>query len=122
MAPVQLPFLAALGVFALAATSASAQVKWQDGMLTDDKGIPLFVSEAEPQGISQCYGACLNVWLPYKAPVDARATGELSIIKRDDGISQWSFRGKALYHWFNFDKPMDGQGMRGGNWHVVKQN
>lgn len=104
----------------LAAAAAPAQVKWQDGILTDDKGVPLFVSEAEPKGVSQCYGACLGIWLPYKAPADAAPTGELSVIRRDDGVLQWAFRGKALYHWFNFEKPMDGEGMRGGNWHVVK--
>lgn len=122
MAATRLRRVIALGCMALASAATSAQVKWQDGILTDDNGVPLFVSEAEPQGVSQCYGACLNIWLPYKAPDDAKATGDLSVIKRDDGVSQWAFRGKALYHWFNFDKPMDGQGMRGGNWHVVKQS
>lgn len=110
-----------LALSSLAGTAA-AQVQWKDGILTDENSVPLFVSDADPPGVSQCYAACLNIWLPYKAAPDAKAAGDLSVIQRDDGLRQWAFRGKPLYHWFNFDKPMDGQGMRGGNWHVVKQD
>lgn len=115
------PAQLALGLLATMAGACSAQVKWLEGVLTDEAGVPLFVSEAEPPNVSQCHGACLNLWLPYKAPPDARPQGELTLVKRDDGITQWAFRGKPLYHWFNFEKPLDGQGMRGGNWHIVKQ-
>lgn len=122
MTPKLLRIRLSFAALALAAGTCSAQVKWTAGVLTDEGGVPLFVSEAEPPNVSQCYGACLNMWLPYKAPPTAKPHGDLTLVKRDDGIIQWSFRGKPLYHWFNFAKPMDGQGMRGGNWHIVRQN
>lgn len=106
--------------FVAAAACATAQTRWTGGLLTDPAGVPLFVSEAEPPGVSQCYDACLNIWVPYKAPPNAKASGALSIVQRQDGSLQWAYKGKALYHWWNAKKPMDGQGMRGGNWHVVK--
>lgn len=115
--------MASIAAWALLGSAGTwAQVKWQEGMLTDDRGVPLFVSDADPPGVSLCKGACLGLWLPYRAPAQAAPQGELSIIQRDDGVLQWAFRDKPLYHWFNFDKPMDGQGMRGGNWHVIRRD
>lgn len=32
-----------------------------------------------------------------------------------------TYKGKALYRWFNADKPLDGVGMAAGNWQLVKQ-
>ena len=101
--------------------AASAQTRWVDGILSDEAGVPLFVSDSEPPGQSQCYAACLNIWVPYTASADAKASGDHSLIKRTDGTAQWAYKGKALYRWWNAKQPMDGQGMRGGNWHVVKQ-
>jgi len=115
-------FALAAALAGVAAASAWAQTRMVNGLLTDEAGLSLYVSEAEPPGKSQCYGACLNMWTPYAAPAGAKPGGDLTLVARDDGTQQWAYKGKPLYRWWNDKKPgdMDGQGLRGGNWHVVR--
>jgi predicted lipoprotein with Yx(FWY)xxD motif len=52
---------------------------------------------------------------------DAKATGEFTVIVRDDGKKQWAFKGKPLYYWAKDTKPGDKTG-DGFNkvWQVAK--
>jgi predicted lipoprotein with Yx(FWY)xxD motif len=46
---------------------------------------------------ASCSGECLRQWKIVKAPSTASAFGDWSIIRRDDGDSQWAYRGKPVY-------------------------
>ena len=57
----------------------------------------------------------------WHAGSDAKASGDWSVITRDDGSKQWAYKGKPLYSWAKDQKPgdMTGDGFN-GIWHVVK--
>ena len=54
------------------------------------------------------------------ADADA-ASGDYTLVTRDDGKKQWALKGKPLYYWVKDTKPgeMTGEGVMGA-WHVVK--
>jgi predicted lipoprotein with Yx(FWY)xxD motif len=49
------------------------------------------------------------------------ASGDFSIITRDDGSKQWALKGKPVYYWVKDSKPGDktGDGVN-GIWQVAK--
>jgi predicted lipoprotein with Yx(FWY)xxD motif len=49
------------------------------------------------------------------------ASGDFSIITRDDGSKQWAVKGKPVYYWAKDSKPGDktGDGFN-GIWHAAK--
>lgn len=66
---------------------------------TTDKGLTLYVYDRDPPFRSTCTGVCATNWPPLAAPRDAANTGAFTIIRREDGASQWAFRGKPLYRY-----------------------
>ena len=44
-----------------------------------------------------CTGECRETWLPLAAPWGAVDYGEFSVVTRDDGVYQWTYRSKPLY-------------------------
>jgi predicted lipoprotein with Yx(FWY)xxD motif len=72
--------------------------------LTDAKGRRLYfnasdkiVSGASIKLDSGCDKTCLGNWKPVAAPLAAVASGDWSIVAREDGPRQWAFLGKPLY-------------------------
>lgn len=66
--------------------------------LGDANGNTLFISDADDRaGVSNCSGDCAKEFVPVQAPVDARAFGNWSLARRDDGTLQWAYLGKPLY-------------------------
>jgi predicted lipoprotein with Yx(FWY)xxD motif len=121
--------LAAAAYFCLAAGCASmgsppAGVQVADGVLTDKAGMTLYTFDKDPAsaGKSVCNGGCAKNWPPLMASGGATASGEWSIVTRDDGTKQWAYEGKPLYRWIKDQKPGDktGDGFR-GVWHVARQ-
>ena len=53
---------------------------------------------------------CARLWFPLEAPAIANAVGKFSVIARDDGITQWMYRGKQLYRFAADRKPGDVNG------------
>jgi predicted lipoprotein with Yx(FWY)xxD motif len=49
------------------------------------------------------------------------ASGDYSVITRDDGTKQWALKGKPLYYWVKDQKPGDttGDGVN-SVWHTAK--
>ncbi|MGE4065029.1 MAG: hypothetical protein AB7E79_16815 [Rhodospirillaceae bacterium] len=41
--------------------------------------------------------ACRSLWRPVAAPRLAKSTGDFSAVMRDDGINQWTYKGRALF-------------------------
>ena len=47
---------------------------------------------------AKCTGACLQDRLPLEAPWAARSLGEAwTVTRRDDGLAQWAYQGRALF-------------------------
>jgi predicted lipoprotein with Yx(FWY)xxD motif len=44
------------------------------------------------------------------AAADAQPSGEWTVVKRDDGSSQWAYKGRPLYTWAKDTKPGDRTG------------
>jgi len=104
-------------------TPSSVKVmKMGDGsMLTNTKGMTLYVYDADTAGKPTCNGGCAANWPPLAADADAKPVGKYTIVTRDDGTMQWAYSGKPLYQWKNDKAPGDatGDGI-GGKWHVAK--
>ena len=47
-------------------------------------------------------GPCLDQWVPLPAPLIAQPIGDFGVVGRDDGIRQWTYKGKGL-HTFSGD-------------------
>ena len=52
----------------------------------------------------------------------AAPAGDWGVVKRDDGATQWAYKGRPLYYWAKDGKPGDttGDGMLNNAWHVAK--
>jgi len=89
-----------------------APVKTSDGVFVNGAGMTLYTfdKDAAGSGKSVCNGPCATNWPPLKAAADASATGDWSIVTRDDGSRQWAFKGKPLYLWIKDQKPGDRTG------------
>lgn len=91
-------------------------------ILTDEKGMALYIFDKDEAGKSNCTGECAQNWPPAVAAADAKPVGDLTLIERDDGTMQWADDGKALYTFIGDKNPgeVTGDG-KGGVWHVVTE-
>jgi predicted lipoprotein with Yx(FWY)xxD motif len=91
-------------------------------VLADAGGMTLYVFDKDQDGKSVCNGPCATSWPPLAARPDATVGGGFSVISRDDGSTQWAYRGRPLYTWINDQKPGDttGDGFLNDTWHVAK--
>ena len=101
--------------------TAQAPAKMTDGVLTNTAGMTLYTFDKDAGDKSACNGPCAASWPPLMAGADAKASGDWSIVTRDDGAKQWAHKGKPVYLWVKDQKPGDKTG-DGFNrvWHVVK--
>jgi len=115
-------FVAALAL-AACASMGGAPTKVADGVLTNEAGMTLYTFDNDPAGggKSVCNGPCATNWPPLFAAEGASASGDYSIVTRDDGKKQWAYKGKPLYLWVQDKKPGDrtGDGFR-NVWRVAK--
>ena len=115
----------AAGLFAAVAVSgiavAQAPAKAAGGMMADSAGMTLYVFDKDSGGKSACNGPCAAIWPPLLVAGDGKASGDWTIIARDDGSKQWAYRGWPLYTYSKDAKPGDRTGdMFKDVWHVVK--
>ena len=99
-------------------------VKVESGMLVNSAGMTLYTFDKDVAGSgeSACNGPCAVNWPPLHAGAYDQASGDWSVLARDDGSRQWAYRGKPLYLWVKDHKPGDKSG-DGFNkvWHVATQ-
>jgi predicted lipoprotein with Yx(FWY)xxD motif len=83
-----------------------------NGVLAGPTGMTLYTfdNDAAGAGKSNCNGPCATNWPPLMATDADKATGEFTIITRDDGKKQWALKGKPLYYWSKDTKPGDKTG------------
>jgi predicted lipoprotein with Yx(FWY)xxD motif len=125
-ATVRLRFAAVLTGFMMVAGCASMgapdSVKYMNGVMTDSSGMTVYTFDKDPTGKSVCNGKCAANWPPLHATPGAKASGDFSIVTRDDGSRQWAYHGKPLYLWRKDQKPGDRTGEGVNNvWHTVAQ-
>lgn len=104
-------------------TMAATPAMMSKGMLTDSNGMTLYTfdKDATGSGKSVCNDACATNWPPVLAKSGEMASGDYTIVTRDDGTMQWAFKGKPLYSWIKDKSPgdMTGDGVN-KVWHIVK--
>ena len=83
-------------MFALSAQAMDMMMA-KDGTMTDAKGMTLYTFDKDAGGKSMCNGPCATNWPPLMAGADAKPSGDMTIITRDDGAKQWAYKGKPLY-------------------------
>ena len=118
------------GLFAALLLCASVAVAAQalpakksaDGTWTDTAGMTLYVFDRDAGGKSACNGPCAINWPPLMVMGTGAASGDWTIIVREDGGKQWAFKGKPLYTWSKDQKPGDktGDGVN-SVWHVARE-
>lgn len=115
--------LLVLATGALAQTAAPAKVAdtSKGKSLVDAKGMTLYIFDKDSAGKSACNGQCAQNWPPLMAPAGAAASGDWSVVTRDDGAKQWAYKGKPLYTWVKDTKPGDatGEGVANNTWHIA---
>ncbi len=63
----------------------------------DANGMTLYTYEKDGDGKSMCNDECAVEWPPLAASADAKASGDLTIVVRDDGSKMWALFGRPLY-------------------------
>lgn len=123
------PFIMALAIVTMVATVAFAQMaptKTGDSakgkVLTNDKGMTLYVFDKDSGGKSACNGPCAVNWPPLMASAGAMPMAGYTVITREDGSKQWAYKGRPLYNWKKDKKPGDitGDGFLNGAWHIAQ--
>jgi predicted lipoprotein with Yx(FWY)xxD motif len=88
--------------------------------LVNGKGMTLYIFGRDAAGKSNCNGQCATNWTPLPAAADAKASGDWSIVTRDDGSRQWAYKRKPLYTWKEDKSPGDVTGDGVNNvWHIA---
>ena len=132
---VSLVVLSVVGTFAVAAFAAppatmllSNPNSTLGSILTDDRGMTLYIFKNDTPGVSNCSGGCAQNWPPVTvADEDAKPVlaqgldGKIGAIDRPDGSYQVTFNDWPLYYYKMDAKFGDaiGEG-KGGVWEVIK--
>ena len=106
-----------------ASMADNAPAKMADGMLVGANSMTLYTFDRDVQGSgkSVCNGPCAVNWPPLMAADTDKASGDYSIVTRDDGKKQWAIKGKPLYYWIKDTKAGDKTGDGVQNvWHIIK--
>ena len=108
---------------AMHAATVLAQPVARSGVLTTPARLTLYTfdNDVAGSGRSVCNAPCTGLFPPFLAKKGDKASGDASIITRDDGTMQWAYKGKPLYRWVYDEKPGDkkGDGVNHGTWHVA---
>ena len=120
---VSLAALASAVIAAGCASMGAAPAKTADGVLVGSNGMTLYVfdRDAAGSGKSVCNGPCATNWPPLMAGGSDTASGDWTVITRDDGAKQWAYKGKPLYFWVKDQKAGDRSGDGVNNvWHTAR--
>lgn len=101
-----------------AGMSAFAQEKLAYGSAS---GMTLYTYDGDTiANRSSCTGDCAREFVPATVPAGAEGQGDWGIVLREDGIRQWSHRGKPLYSYAKDRRVGDANGKNLNNeWHVL---
>jgi predicted lipoprotein with Yx(FWY)xxD motif len=85
-------------------------------IFSDANSQPLYISNKDEPGKSNCVDQCAATWPPALVSAGAQPVGEWTQVARADGSKQWAFRGHPLYTYTKDAAPAGGgaMGMFGG--------
>jgi len=112
----------AFGAFeAIAATTEPAVMgdTAKGKIWVDTKGMTLYSFDKDVVGKSNCNGECAVEWPPLQAAADSKASGDWTIVTRDDGSKMWAFEGRPLYTFVDDKKVGDVTGDNVDGFHIV---
>ena len=98
----------------------SAEVGGKE-ILTDAKGMTLYIWDKDAVGVSNCYDQCAVNWPPLLVDASTKAEGDFTLVDRKDSDKMIvAYKGMPLYLWIKDTKPGDttGDGV-GGTWHTA---
>ena len=82
--------------------SASGKI-WVNGV-----GMTLYTFDKDTvAGKSMCNDKCATEWPPLAAAANATASGDWTIVTRDDGTKMWAYEGHPLYTFLDDKKAGD---------------
>lgn len=90
-------------------------------ILTDSKGMTLYIWDKDAKGVSNCYDKCAAAWPPVLVDASTAVSGDFTLVDRKDSDKKIvAFKGSPLYLWVKDTKPGDttGDGV-GGTWHTA---
>jgi predicted lipoprotein with Yx(FWY)xxD motif len=101
---------------------AKAIIGKQGPLLVDPKGMTLYYFERDDSGNkSTCNNACAEKRPPLVASDNAVATGDFTVITRDDGKKMWAYRYRPLYTSLKDTAPGDVMGDDPSKlWHIAR--
>jgi predicted lipoprotein with Yx(FWY)xxD motif len=104
--------LALASLLTACASMARGPATVADGVFVGPNGMTLYTFDRDTMGAgkSACNGPCATAWPPLMANASDSASGDWSIVVRDDGMRQWAYRGKPVYYWQRDAKPGDRTG------------
>lgn len=108
---------------AASAQAAGAPATAQNGVLATPSGATVYTFDKDTvgSGKSACNGPCATLWPPVAAQAADAASGDWSIVTRDDGSKQWAYKGAPIYTFSKDAKPGDTTGDKFKDiWHVIK--
>ena len=114
---------AVLALLAVAAHAAGAPAVPANGVLATPSGATVYTFDKDTvgSGKSACNGPCAQAWPPVAAQAADAASGDWTIVTRDDGSKQWAYKGAPLYTFAKDAKPGDTTGDKFKDvWHVIK--
>ena len=104
----------------LGGTVKSAAVGGRE-ILTDSKGMTLYVWDKDSAGTSTCYDKCAQAWPPLLVDASTAVSGDFTLVDRKDSDKKIvAYKGMPLYLWVKDQKPGDttGDGVA-GTWHTA---
>lgn len=114
---VALPALAAATVTVAATTTTAAGITTPPAVITDSAsgkiwvnslGMTLYTFDKDTvAGKSMCNDKCSAEWPPLAVAADAKASGDWTIVTRDDGTKMWAYEGHPLYTFLDDKKAGD---------------
>lgn len=85
----------------------------------DAKGMTLYSFDKDIAGKSNCNDECAVKWPPLAAAADSTASGDWTIVTRDDGSKMWAYEGHPLYTFIDDKKAGDVTGDNVNGFHIV---
>lgn len=86
----------------------------------DIKGMALYTFDKDKGGKSICNDKCSVEWPPLAVTAGAAASGQWTIVTRDDGSNMWAYAGHPLYSFVDDKKPGQVAGDGKDGFHLAK--
>ena len=103
-------------------TPSANFIKINNGILTSSYGKTVYTFDKDQvgSGKSECIATCADNWPPVYVESGIKVSGDFSVITRNDGQKQLTYKGKPLYFFAKDKNPGDKTGDGVNNvWRVV---